>query len=77
MSKELPQDLLNQWKQEDLPQTRATGQILQHLVHVYQVIDDMHRERVTLVRRQTRLEERVLMLEQAVADLQRRLRGKM
>ena len=70
MSREKPNDLLNDWKQETLSLNRAMGQVLQHVVHLYRENDDLKMQKASLTRRCTSLSIRL----EAVADDLARLR---
>ena len=69
MSRETPQSLLSEWKQEVLPQARATGQVLQHMVNLYQENDDLRQQNAVLIRRQVKLETELTQVRQELAQI--------
>ena len=62
MRREKPADLLTNWKLEQLAYERALGQILQHLVFVYQELDAEKLEKRLLKQTVSQLEKRLVQL---------------
>ena len=69
MNREKPADLLTDWKLEQLAYERALGQILQHLVFVYQELDAEKLEKRLLKQTVSQLEKRLGDMEKEVARL--------